>query len=571
MKQTSKRLQALILALAMCVSFLQIPVFAADTSCVDNSEEVSTVKVETDGNYTITTNCKNHPKNSAAKCYHAYTGKIAGVTVDKTNNKATVDGATTNNPTGWDEEALGKIDPSAVFVPATCAKAGTLTYKLKVGNGDTHKSDTIDVVPATGIHDFTEADTAAKNGDYETYHKLLENTSDCTKGGDATYAKICGTCKQAIETEKVVVKVGAKDHTARKVIKDGKETDEIDYDYEVIVPSTCNTAGQRRKVTVCKDCGKVMNTGNIEPYDSDIPGTGLHQYDYTVNWDYEKINGTLSEVSNLNKYKYCYTITGKCSVCGLADTVVMGTVGDFKVLNATAPDKKTPCKPGSITISFTYDAKAPVKGKLDATKKVTVEKTLDWYTDYQEHDFSNPLVSDDETKVPATCTEDGHYDMVKICKVCGEKEVKATVPLPATGKHTAGTPVKTNVVAATPAKGGSYDLVTKCEDCGKVIKTEKKTTDKVKMATSYITSVKNVKGKKATVKVKKVSGYGYQIQYATNKSFKSAKYVKTTSTTKTLSKLAKKKYYVRVQTYKTYNGKVYYSGWSKTKTVTIKK
>ncbi|MBR1763701.1 MAG: fibronectin type III domain-containing protein, partial [Eubacterium sp.] len=69
---------------------------------------------------------------------------------------------------------------------------------------------------------------------------------------------------------------------------------------------------------------------------------------------------------------------------------------------------------------------------------------------------------------------------------------------------------------------------------------------------------------------------GYQIQYATNSKFtknKKTVTVKGTKTTsKTVSKLkAKKKYYVRVRTYKTVNGKKYYSGWSKAKTVTTKR
>lgn len=59
---------------------------------------------------------------------------------------------------------------------------------------------------------------------------------------------------------------------------------------------------------------------------------------------------------------------------------------------------------------------------------------------------------------------------------------------------------------------------------------------------------------------------GYQIQYATAKSFKSAK-IKTLSSYKTtsvtLTKLtAKKTYYVRVRTYKTVGGVKYYSAWS---------
>ena len=93
------------------------------------------------------------------------------------------------------------------------------------------------------------------------------------------------------------------------------------------------------------------------------------------------------------------------------------------------------------------------------------------------------------------------------------------------------------------------------------------------------TSLKKLKtGKKqfkATWKKQKTETTGYQIQYSTNKNFKSSKtskIKKNKTTSSTVKKLkAKKKYYVRIRTYKTVNGKTYYSGWSKVKKVTTKK
>jgi hypothetical protein len=84
------------------------------------------------------------------------------------------------------------------------------------------------------------------------------------------------------------------------------------------------------------------------------------------------------------------------------------------------------------------------------------------------------------------------------------------------------------------------------------------------------TSVSSLTAGKKSLKVKlnKQSSQtsGYEIQYSTSKSFKSAKvkkissYKTTTTTLKSLS--AKKTYYVRVRTYKTVSGKKYYSSWS---------
>lgn len=91
-----------------------------------------------------------------------------------------------------------------------------------------------------------------------------------------------------------------------------------------------------------------------------------------------------------------------------------------------------------------------------------------------------------------------------------------------------------------------------------------------------LTSVKSAKAGEMTVKWgKNAKAGGYQLQYATAKNFKSAKTVavkkaKTTSTT--VKKLSKgKKYYVRVRTYQKVSGKTYYSTWSASKNVTIKK
>ena len=81
---------------------------------------------------------------------------------------------------------------------------------------------------------------------------------------------------------------------------------------------------------------------------------------------------------------------------------------------------------------------------------------------------------------------------------------------------------------------------------------------------------------KVTWKKQATQTTGYQVQYSTDKNFKknnktvTVKGTKTTS--KTISKLSKgKKYYVRVRTYKTVSKTNFYSGWSKSSSVTVKK
>lgn len=67
---------------------------------------------------------------------------------------------------------------------------------------------------------------------------------------------------------------------------------------------------------------------------------------------------------------------------------------------------------------------------------------------------------------------------------------------------------------------------------------------------------------------------GYQIQYSVKSNFAKAKTVKVTGAKKsnvTIAKLAKKKYYVRVRSFKKVGKTTYYSAWSTTKNVVIKK
>jgi len=81
---------------------------------------------------------------------------------------------------------------------------------------------------------------------------------------------------------------------------------------------------------------------------------------------------------------------------------------------------------------------------------------------------------------------------------------------------------------------------------------------------------------KATWKKQTTETTGYEVQYATNKSFtsgkKTVKIKKNKTTSSTVKKLkAKKKYYVRIRTFKTVNGKKLCSEWSKVKNVTTNK
>ena len=97
-----------------------------------------------------------------------------------------------------------------------------------------------------------------------------------------------------------------------------------------------------------------------------------------------------------------------------------------------------------------------------------------------------------------------------------------------------------------------------------------------RVARPTISSITNVATRKMTLKwAKNAKGSGYQIQYGLKSSFSGAITVtaaKNTIVTKTIGSLTKgKTYYVRLRTYKTVSGKKYYSTWSATKKLVIKK
>ena len=97
-----------------------------------------------------------------------------------------------------------------------------------------------------------------------------------------------------------------------------------------------------------------------------------------------------------------------------------------------------------------------------------------------------------------------------------------------------------------------------------------------KVARPAIKSVTNSASKKMTVKwAKNAKANGYQVHYSLKSNFSGAikwDSKKNSIVSHVFGGLTKgKKYYVRMRTYKKVGTKYYYSTWSPTKTVTIKK
>lgn len=572
MKHTSKRLQALVLVLAMCVSFLQIPSFAtADDETHTNVYSVSKVSIEKDGSFTIAEKCSNH--KDATKACNEVTGLIA-TKVDEV--KGTIlDAANSKVPT---LKCNKEVEISIVPQAATCSEAGKLTYVVRIDGVDSTRS--VENGTATGKHDYLSAagmdyDALISNKNFS----LVSDAATCDADGDAVFAQKCTSCGHVNEDKKALVKVNhSVGHTyiQGEADKNGKTEDKI-FTEELAAP-TCKNEGLAIKYKVCKFCKNkfyIKADGSLTTAKSQAEQNSVkmldHTFKYTVTpkYSYQTV-GDQDFTASYFKVDYeCTACKDEAAYDDKAQAVKAEVVADKTVT------PKFDCTVGSKTYKVTYEFTDFTKKNADgsyATGTADQEVTVDYYPAHSTYHKYGAYVRDDESYVKPTCTKEGHYNMVEICEDCGEKNIIAVVPVPATGKHTAAAAKKENVVAATIKKGGSYDLVVRCADCGEIISSTHKTTAKIVVKASKVTKATNVKGKKAKITVKKAASVtGYQIQYGTKKNFKGAKSVKTKATTKTVSKLAKKKYYVRVRTYKVVSGKTYYSSWSGAKTVTIKK
>ena len=101
------------------------------------------------------------------------------------------------------------------------------------------------------------------------------------------------------------------------------------------------------------------------------------------------------------------------------------------------------------------------------------------YSTYEELPLAEhtPATEVKENTVAATCTENGSYESVVYCSVCGEELSRETVTVNATG-HIPEEAVKENEIPNTNTSDGSYDSVIYCSVCGAEISRETVTVPK---------------------------------------------------------------------------------------------
>ena len=269
---------------------------------------------------------------------------------------------------------------------------------------------------------------------------------------------------------------------------------------------------------VCTGCGDSFK-------DNIVPATGVHTYNSGI---------VTKDATCTEKGEKTYT----CNACGHSHTEDVQATGIHTWDN------------GKITKSATYDAegiKTYTCSNCGATKTEKIAKLT-------RTNIEKIAVTGIKNK-----TYNGKKQTQKITVKLGNVTLKEGTDYTLTYKNNKKIGTATVVITGKGAYTGTVN---------KSFKINPKGTSLKKLSAGK-------KQFKATWNKQTTETTGYQIEYSTNKNFKSSKTSKikknktTSSTVKSLK--AKKKYYVRIRTYKTVSGKTYYSNWSSAKNVTTKK
>ena len=307
--------------------------------------------------------------------------------------------------------------------------------------------------------------------------------------------------------------------------------------------------------------------------------------------DKEQAVNRIDTVKKMNNGKVAIKMLGSLlSIAGYTVNPAIGmaisamTLMYDRELNATMLDIKglSAKESGSAAISFRwavdpsgYVYNADTKERLSGVtvtlyyKQDENSKATKW--EASEYLQQNPLVSAENGEY-AWDVPEGLYQ-VKCEKEGYETSYSDWLPVP---------PPQLGINIGMKKKELAEPIPTPKVDTGKenennsqtkIDKTQTLISKKIVFSRVKIKSVKQQKGANVNVTWKKVKGAkAYQLQYATNKNFKTKKSIQTKKTKYTIKKLKKKKnYYIRVRAYKMNGKKKVYGKWSKVKKVKVKK
>ncbi|MBE6791209.1 MAG: hypothetical protein E7535_08495 [Ruminococcaceae bacterium] len=338
-------------------------------------------------------------------------------------------------------------------------------------------------LPATG---HKEAEAVIEN----------EVEADCENDGSYDSVVYCSVCGEALSRETTVVPAeGHKE--AEAVIKNEVEADcENDGSYDsVVYCSVCGEELSRETKTVpalghdmseftedtpatCEDDGvSRSDCSRCDYYETDvIPATGHTEAEAV----------TENEVEADCENDGSYDSVVYCSVCGEAlsrKTVTVPATGhdwgewetDVPASCGTDGQDKRICKNNASHIETRPVLATGEHVYASEKKRVEATCTEDGYVIMaclcgaeektvlkSEGHKDGELVIENE--VEADCVNNGSYDTVVYCSVCGEELSRVPATVPALG-HKEGTPVTENEVEADCVNDGSYDTVVYCTVC----------------------------------------------------------------------------------------------------------
>ena len=464
------------------------------------------------------------------------------------------------------------------YVPnndATCKNAGTKTAKCDYGCGST---DTVE-----------NADDPQKEHSFTNY--ISDNNATCQADGTKT-----AECDYGCETTDTVADEGSKlDHKFTKYVSnndatcqaDGTKTAECDYGcgatdtiadegskldhkFTKYVPNndaTCKNAGT--KTAKCDyGCGSTDTVENADDPQKEHTSSGKWEVSTKAT---DKADGKLAD---------------KCTECGqIIDSRRIPQIKNVKLAYTSCTYNGTAKKPG-VTV---YDVDGNTLNKTDYTvsyKNNTASGaagvTVTFKGNYAGRITATFVIYPKAVSIKtAQSTAKGvkltwnraangtGYIVYRSVNGSSFRRYKtinslSTISMVDGGAKKSGTKYAYKIYVYKSVNGKVYN------SAASAVKLT------YYMAAPAWKSLTNPSARAMTVKYGRASGAtGYQIQYATSSTFKGAKTANIAgakNVTKTVKGLAKnKRYYVRVRSYRKSGRVTYYSAWSTTKNVVIKK
>ena len=289
-------------------------------------------------------------------------------------------------------------------------------------------------------------------------HKALtpvkenETAADCEQEGSYEMVTRCSVCGEELSREKTTVK--APGHNA----DEGRRVDEK--------AAGCTEEGSYTEVVSCQRCGKILSSVVVK-----IPALGH-------DWDEGKVTREAACTTAGEK-------TYSCSRCEETKTEAIAATGhDYKV-----SEKEADCVSGGYTLhvcslcgdQYKTGETAALGHDWDegkVTKEVTCttdgEKTYscsrceETKTEVIPAPGHKALAAVKENETAADCEQEGSYEMVTRCSVCGEELTREKITVKALG-HNADEGKRVDEKAAGCTEEGSYTEVVSCQRCGKIL------------------------------------------------------------------------------------------------------